>query len=156
MLTAKITTLDWTVVALYFAGVFAIALWAIRRVRHGERTSSSYFLAGRNVGWFVVGASLFASNIGSEHLVGLAGTGAESGLVLGQFELQASLILLILGWLFVPFYVKSGMRVAGLTWSRAGNAELLARSDPAKRRLDRTLSVVLVLIVAAVMVYFSG
>ena len=109
MLTAKITTLDWTVVALYFAGVFAIALWAIRRVQHGERTSSSYFLAGRNVGWFVVGASLFASNIGSEHLVGLAGTGAESGLVLGQFELQASLILLILGWLFVPFYVKSGI-----------------------------------------------
>ncbi len=108
MLTARITTLDWTVVALYFVGVFAIALWAIARAR-GERTSSNYFLAGRNVGWFVVGASLFASNIGSEHLVGLAGTGAESGLVLGQFELQASLILLLLGWLFVPFYVRSGV-----------------------------------------------
>jgi SSS family solute:Na+ symporter len=104
-----IGTLDWIVVAAYFAVVIAIAVWAIRKERSGEETSADYFLAGRNIGWFVVGASLFASNIGSEHLVGLAGTGAASGLVFGQLELQASLILLLLGWLFVPFYIKSGV-----------------------------------------------
>lgn len=71
--------------------------------------SAGYFLAGRNVGWFIIGASLFASNIGSEHLVGLAGTGASSGVAVGQFEVLASLILLLLGWVFVPFYIKSGV-----------------------------------------------
>ncbi len=104
-----IGTLDWIVVGIYFAIIASIALWAIRKNRRGEDSSADYFLAGRNVGWFVVGASLFASNIGSEHLVGLAGAGASSGLVLGQFELQASMILLLLGWFFVPFYVKSGV-----------------------------------------------
>jgi SSS family solute:Na+ symporter len=62
-----------------------------------------------HAGWFIVGASLFASNIGSEHLVGLAGTGAASGVAVAQFEVLASLILLILGWLFVPFYLSSGV-----------------------------------------------
>lgn len=104
-----ITTLDWFVVAAYFAAVFGIAFWAIRRERSGDESSADYFLAGRNAGWFVVGASLFASNIGSEHLVGLAGAGASGGLALGQFELQASLILLLLGWVFVPFYIRSGV-----------------------------------------------
>ncbi len=99
--------LDWAVVAGYFVVVFAVALWASR----GEtrETSAGYFLAGRNVGWFVVGASLFASNIGSEHLVGLAGTGAASGLAVGHFEVLASLILVLLGWVFVPFYLRSGV-----------------------------------------------
>jgi SSS family solute:Na+ symporter len=99
---------DWWVVGGYFLIVFAVAVWAMNRNRSAD-TSSDYFLAGRNVGWFVVGASLFASNIGSEHLIGLAGAGASSGLVMGQFELQASFILLILGWIFVPFYFRSGV-----------------------------------------------
>ena len=107
-LTSVLAGLDWAVVALYFGAVFGVAIWATRREETRE-TSEGYFLAGRNVGWFVVGASLFASNIGSEHLVGLAGTGAASGLAVGQFEILASLILLILGWLFVPFYLKSGV-----------------------------------------------
>ncbi len=104
-----ISFIDWLVIVGYFLAVLLIAAWAIRKRNRGEKTSADYFLAGRNVGWFVVGASLFASNIGSEHLVGLAGAGASSGVVLGQFELQASLILLLLGWLFVPFYVRSGV-----------------------------------------------
>ena len=79
------------------------------RERSTRQTSAGYFLAGRNVGWFVIGASLFASNIGSEHLVGLAGAGASTGVPLGQYEVQASLILLLLGWLFVPFYIKSNV-----------------------------------------------
>ena len=105
-----IAPFDWAVIALYFAVVAAIAGWAVWRERAGgPETADGYFLAGRNVGWFVVGASLFASNIGSEHLVGLAGSGASTGMVFGQLELQASLILLLLGWLFVPFYVRSGV-----------------------------------------------
>lgn len=100
---------DWLVIVLYFLVIFAVAGWATVLERRGEETSADYFLAGRNVGWFIVGASLFASNIGSEHLIGLAGTGADSGVAVGQFEVLASLILLLLGWVFVPFYVKSGV-----------------------------------------------
>ncbi|MDX1548908.1 MAG: sodium/solute symporter, partial [Rhodothermales bacterium] len=101
-------TLDWLIIAVYFVLVFGVAILVTRREKTRE-TSAGYFLAGRNVGWFVIGASLFASNIGSEHLVGLAGTGAASGVAVGQFEILASLILLLLGWVFVPFYLKSGV-----------------------------------------------
>lgn len=104
----RLATLDWIVIAAYFALTFIIAVWVTVREKSRD-TSTDYFLAGRNIGWFIVGASLFASNIGSEHLVGLAGTGAASGMAVGQFEVLASLILLILGWVFVPFYLKSGV-----------------------------------------------
>lgn len=97
---------DLVVIAAYFLGLSGIAYWAARREKN---ISSDYFLAGRDVGWLAVGASLFASNIGSEHLVGLAGTGAASGLAVGHFEWLASFILLLLGWLFVPFYLRSGV-----------------------------------------------
>lgn len=101
-------TVDWVIIGLYFILVFVVAGWAYWKEKADE-TSTGYFLAGRNVGWFVVGASLFASNIGSEHLIGLAGTGASSGVAVGQFEIIASLMLLLLGWVFVPFYIKSGV-----------------------------------------------
>ncbi len=99
--------LDYLVIVLYFVGVFFIAWWVAFREKATRETSAGYFLAGRNVGWFVIGGSLFASNIGSEHLVGLAGTGASSGVAVAQFEILASLILLLLGWVFVPFYLRS-------------------------------------------------
>ncbi len=104
-----LASVDWVVVAIYFLLVFGVAIWATLRERAAHATSQDYFLAGRHAGWFIVGASLFASNIGSEHLVGLAGTGAASGVAVAQFEVLASLILLILGWLFVPFYLSSGV-----------------------------------------------
>ena len=97
---------DIIVIAGYFLILFGIGTWAARREKN---VSADYFLASRDVGWFAVGASLFASNIGSEHLVGLAGTGAASGLAVGHFEWLACLILLLLGWLFVPFYLRSGV-----------------------------------------------
>ncbi len=97
---------DLVVIAGYFLILLGIGYWAARREKN---VSADYFLASRDVGWFVVGASLFASNIGSEHLVGLAGTGAASGLAVGHFEWLACLILLLLGWLFVPFYLRSGV-----------------------------------------------
>ena len=104
----QLGSLDWLVIGLYFVLTFGVAIYASVRERARD-TSTDYFLAGRNVGWFIVGASLFASNIGSEHLVGLAGTGAASGVAVGQFEVLASLILLVLGWVFVPFYIRSGV-----------------------------------------------
>ncbi len=104
-----LASVDWVVIVLYFALVFGVAIWATLRERSDRGTSKDYFLAGRHAGWFIVGGSLFASNIGSEHLVGLAGTGAASGVAVGQFEVLASLILLILGWVFVPFYLTSGV-----------------------------------------------
>jgi len=97
--------LDWVVLGLYFAILFAVAIWVILQ---RQNNTKDYFLAGKNVGWFVIGASIFASNIGSEHVVGLAGTGAESGMPMAHYELHAWIVLL-LGWLFLPFYMRSGV-----------------------------------------------
>jgi len=105
----RMTAVDISIIVFYFIAVFALAWWVTQREKGVRNTSAGYFLAGRNIGWFVVGASLFASNIGSEHLIGLAGTGYTSGVAVGQFEVLASWILLILGWVFVPFYIKSGV-----------------------------------------------
>ena len=103
-----LNTTDYVIIGLYFVAVFVIAFFSgSKKSENGE--AADYFLGGRNLGWFVIGASLFASNIGSEHLVGLAGQGASGDLVAGQFELLASLILILLGWVFVPFYLKSGV-----------------------------------------------
>lgn len=104
----SLAAVDWVVIGAYFVAVFGVAIWSTWK-DHTRDTSADYFLAGRHVGWFVIGASLFASNIGSEHLVGLAGTGAASGVAVGQFEILASFLLLVLGWVFVPFYIKSGV-----------------------------------------------
>src|SRR5256884_1161076 len=102
----NIPLLDVVVIAAYFLVLLGIGYWAARREKN---VSADYFLASRDVGWLAVGASLFASNIGSEHLVGLAGTGAASGLAVGHFEWLACFMLLLLGWLFVPFYLRSGV-----------------------------------------------
>ena len=96
-------SLDWIVITAYFSVIMGIAWWVIRQK---QESSTQYFLAGRHVGWFIIGASIFASNIGSEHLVGLAGTGAKTGVAMGHYELHAWCILL-LGWVFVPFYMRS-------------------------------------------------
>jgi SSS family solute:Na+ symporter len=103
-----LTNVDWLVVLAYFVVVFLVAFGVSRRSETRE-SAAGYFLGSRNAGWFIVGASLFASNIGSEHLVGLAGTGAASGVAVAQFEILASLVLLLLGWFFVPFYLRSGV-----------------------------------------------
>ena len=97
--------LDLAIIGIYFALVFGIGFYFARR----ERTSEDYFLASRNIGWFAIGASLFVSNISTEHFIGLAGSGASSGLAVGHFEWLASLILLLLGWVFVPFYLRSNV-----------------------------------------------
>jgi SSS family solute:Na+ symporter len=98
-----VTILDWLVVAAYFGLLLALTWWAILKNRG---TADDYFLAGRDLGWFIVGASILASNIGSEHLVGLSGSGATSGVALAHYELHAW-CLLVLGWVLVPFYTRS-------------------------------------------------
>jgi SSS family solute:Na+ symporter len=96
-------TLDWAVIAGYFAIIIGIVVWTMKRQKN---TSDGYFLAGRELGWFIIGASIFASNIGSEHLVGLAGSGATDGVAMAHYELHAW-CLLMLAWVMVPFYMRS-------------------------------------------------
>nr|MDP2483771.1 hypothetical protein [Candidatus Palauibacterales bacterium] len=97
------TRIDWLIVGGYFGAIALLTWWVLRRRRD---TADDYFLASRNLGWFIVGASIFASNIGSEHLVGLAGAGAKSGVAYAHYELHAW-CLLVLGWVLVPFYARS-------------------------------------------------
>ena len=101
-MTSILETFDWVVLAMYFLALIGVAVWVVIQK---NKNTEDYFLAGRNVGWFVIGASIFASNIGSEHVVGLAGTGAESGMPMAHYELHAWIVLL-LGWVFLPFYMK--------------------------------------------------
>ena len=103
-MTSVLETLDWIVLSIYFLALIGVAVWVVLQK---NKNTEDYFLAGRNVGWFVIGASIFASNIGSEHVVGLAGTGFESGTPMAHYELHAWIVLL-LGWLFLPFYIRSG------------------------------------------------
>ena len=95
--------LDWTVIAAYF-GLLGWISWSV--IRQNKDTADDYFLAGRNLSWWIVGGSIFASNIGSEHLVGLAGSGATDGVAMAHYELHAW-CLLVLGWVLVPFYMRS-------------------------------------------------
>jgi SSS family solute:Na+ symporter len=98
-------TLDWIVLGLFCLALVGVVFWVLRKK---DKDTSDYFLAGRDATWIAIGASIFASNIGSEHLVGLAGTGAESGMAFAHWEMHGWMILL-LGWLFVPFYARSGV-----------------------------------------------
>ncbi|WP_024460529.1 sodium:solute symporter [Marinimicrobium sp. LS-A18] len=92
--------LDWAVLGLFFLILLGVVVWSFMEK---EKDTTDYFLAGRNAGWLVIGASIFASNIGSEHLVGLSGAGAQTGMAMAHWELQ-SWIIILLGWVFAPFY----------------------------------------------------
>jgi len=98
-----LTPLDWLAIAFYFGILLCVAWWVVRK---NKDTATDYFLAGRNLSWWIIGASIFASNIGSEHIVGLAGSGAKDGVAMAHYELHAW-CLLVLGWVFVPFYARS-------------------------------------------------
>jgi SSS family solute:Na+ symporter len=97
-----LSNFDWIIIGFYFLILLSIVFFASRN----QKTSTDYFLAGRNVGFFAIGASIFASNIGSEHIVGLAGQGASTGLAMAHYELHAWIVVL-LAWIFVPFYYQS-------------------------------------------------
>jgi SSS family solute:Na+ symporter len=97
------STLDWIVIGLFAIVLIAIVIWVFKQK---QTSSGDYFLAGRDATWLAIGASIFASNIGSEHLIGLAGAGASSGMAMAHWEIQGWMVL-ILGWVFVPFYSRS-------------------------------------------------
>ena len=99
--------IDVAIIILYFIIILGIGVYFSNK---DKDNTDQYFLANRNLGWFVIGASLFASNIGSEHLVGLAESGFKRGLIESQFEILAAFMLLTLGWVFVPFYNRSGVK----------------------------------------------
>ena len=94
---------DWFALGAYFAILLGVAWWVIRK---GKDETADYFLAGRNLGWWLIGASIFASNIGSEHIVGLAGSGARDGVTMAHYEFHGW-CLLVLAWVLVPFYARS-------------------------------------------------
>ena len=96
-------TLDWLAIGIYFCVLAGVAWWVVRK---GKKNAADYFLAGRNLSWWIIGASIFASNIGSEHIVGLAGSGAKDGVAMAHYEFHAW-CLLVLAWVFVPFYARS-------------------------------------------------
>jgi SSS family solute:Na+ symporter len=95
--------IDLLIIFFYFVIIMGLAWWVIKQK---QETTTEYFLAGRHLGWFIVGASIFASNIGSEHLVGLAGSGATDGVAMAHYELHAW-CLLVLGWVLAPFFIRS-------------------------------------------------
>ena len=100
--------LDALIILIYFAVILWIARWASRD-KSKEGAAADYFLAGKDQGWLVVGASLFASNIGSEIILGVSGAGARGDMPMANFEIIASLVLILLGWVFVPFYLRTGV-----------------------------------------------
>ena len=95
--------LDWIVIGVFCCALIGIVLWVVSQKNDN---SADYFLGGKDATWIAIGASIFASNIGSEHLIGLAGAGASSGMAMAHWEMQGWMIL-ILGWVFVPFYTRS-------------------------------------------------
>jgi SSS family solute:Na+ symporter len=97
--------LDWAIVALYFVANTAICIWCALQK---EKNTTDYFLASRSAGWFLIGSSIFASNIGAEHLIGLAGSGADSGMAFAHWELH-SYLCVVLGWVFAPFYLRANV-----------------------------------------------
>ncbi|XP_030634866.1 solute carrier family 5 member 3a [Chanos chanos] len=106
-MASTMEAVDITVVVVYFVVVMGFGFFAMWKANRS--TVSGYFLAGRSMNWFVIGASLFVSNIGSEHFVGLAGSGAASGFAVGAWEFNAILLLQLLGWVFIPVYINSGV-----------------------------------------------
>ncbi|MCA0932625.1 sodium:solute symporter [Lutimonas saemankumensis] len=103
--------IDLGIIFIYFAIILWIAWWVSKGggKNKGDRDSKDYFLAGKTAGWFVIGASLFASNIGSEIIIGVSGAGARAEMPQANFEILAALILILLGWVFVPFYLRTGV-----------------------------------------------
>ena len=99
------STIDWLVVGAYFVVNTGICIWA---ALIKEKNTTDYFLASRSAGWWLIGSSIFASNIGAEHLIGLAGQGASDGMAFAHWELH-SYLCLVLGWVFAPFYIRAGI-----------------------------------------------
>jgi SSS family solute:Na+ symporter len=136
--------IDWLMILLYFGLLFGITWWSVLRRKD---TAEDYFLAGRHLAWWIVGASIFASNIGSEHVVGLAGNGATDGVAMAHYELHAW-CLLVLGWVLVPFYMRSKVYTMPEFLER--------RFSPASRTVLSIISLVAYVITKIAVGIFAG
>ena len=137
--------LDWIVVGIFALALIGIIVWVMKQK---QNNADDYFLGGKDATWIAIGASIFASNIGSEHLIGLAGSGAASGMAMAHWEIQGWMILL-LGWVFVPFYSRSMV----ITMPQF----LEKRYNPASRTILSVISLIsYVLTKVAVTVYAGG
>lgn len=137
-------TTDWIFLILYMLVIAGISIWSIRK---SKNSPTDYFLANRNLGWWVIGASILASNVGSEHIVGLAGEASRTGTVMGHYELH-SYIVLILGWVFVPFYMRSNVYTMPEFLERRFNAKA--------RRLLSIIQLLSYVIAKASVTIFAG
>jgi SSS family solute:Na+ symporter len=138
-------SLDWIVIGAFCLALVGIIVWVVKQK---QNDSADYFLSGRDATWIAIGASIFASNIGSEHLIGLAGAGASSGMAMAHWEIQGWMIL-ILGWVFVPFYSRSMVYTMPEFLER--------RYNPQSRTILSVISLVsYVLTKVAVTVYAGG
>lgn len=135
---------DWIFIVAYLLVIAGISIWSIRKAKNSP---TDYFLANRNLGWFVIGASILASNVGSEHIVGLAGVAAKDGTPMGHYELH-SWIVLILGWVFVPFYLRSKVYTMPEFLER--------RFNPQARRLLSIIQLISYVIAKASVTIFAG
>lgn len=116
----SLSTYDNAIILLYFVIVLAIGFYFSKREKP---TAEDYFLANRNMGWLVIGFSIFATNISSEHLVGLASAGAERGIAVGHFEWLAVIFIIMLGWIFAPIFLKSQVHtIPELIGNKFGNS----------------------------------
>lgn len=137
--------LDWVVIGIFALALIGVILWVMRQK---QNNAADYFLGGKDATWIAIGASIFASNIGSEHLIGLAGSGASSGMAMAHWEIQGWMILL-LGWVFVPFYTRS------MVYTMPEFLE--KRFNPQSRTILATISLIsYVLTKVAVTVYAGG
>ena len=138
-------SLDWIVIAIFFLALIGIIVWVMKQK---QNNAADYFLGGKDATWIAIGASIFASNVGSEHLIGLAGSGASSGMAMAHWEIQGWMILL-LGWVFVPFYTRSMVYTMPEFLER--------RFNPQSRTILATISLIsYVLTKVAVTVYAGG
>ncbi|HRI46538.1 MAG TPA: sodium:solute symporter [Ignavibacteriaceae bacterium] len=144
-MTHNFGTLDGIVIIGYLVGVLMLGFYYSRR---SNKSMEDYFLTGRNLTWLGVGMSLFATNISSEHFVGLAGSGASRGLAVGQFELMAIFILIILGWFLSPIYIKSGV----VTMPEF----IEKRYDSRSRKIFTIISIVVYLFTKVSVTLFAG
>lgn len=144
-MTHNFGTLDGIVIIGYLIGVLMLGFFYSRR---SNKSMEDYFLTGRNLTWLGVGMSLFATNISSEHFVGLAGSGASRGLAVGQFELMAIFILIILGWFLSPIYIKSGV----VTMPEF----IEKRYDSRSRKIFTIISIVVYLFTKVSVTLFAG
>lgn len=145
VLTVSFSIFDSLILAIYLTVILSIGFFYSRKK---EKTTEDYFLAGRNSGWVAVGLSIFATNISSEHFIGLAGAGASRGFAVAQFELMAIFILITLGWFIAPILLKSGVQTM---------PEFLEkRFDRRSRKVFAVISIVTYLFTKITVTLFAG